>query len=845
MMRLGWLLLYGKYKKYRVLLLCVAVCLFFTMTVDTLYRGYCDAQIENAYDYGGRWDVSIRLTGNDLEKYQIFRNDAFKFVGMNTVTYSLQLDSVPEENRNGLEYISYYYLSLLGIQNEEQNALSYKLKEGRWPENDSELVVPYTMVFDGRSAKNGSLNIGDVINFEYGRRVNAEGEYTQKQVVGAESFVSNGQKCFTICGFIDYADYTSDKYVLYGYTGLNDGFDIKTEEVVLYYELLEKTLVELDKAYHDLSEMEGVLEVSKNSFIESALMVLENSDYLRAVRYGLYLLEGILILVGICIAGANQYQGILEERKQIGLLCGMGAEKRQIYFLYCINATIVILIGFLAAFVFYYGLVGVVRASILSEVRNMFFKTNSFSPNVEFCAIALLAFWIILTGVTVVTLHENISLYKIMDAQGKKKKICSEVIKNIRDLAKNNLQQRRFRRLIQQSIMLLILMFTPICVLFAWSTYEKASKISRNASADFYMLKSGYSDDLDECLNEIPYIKLIIKKIGGNRLAYIPAEYLGAEVVEQIKTIYATDIAGSTYQPFTENNEYDCTMTVVFVDEKNYERLEELNPGELPKYEDFCNGNNGLLYAQLTMPSTGEKIDVGKRVADNMDSITYYSFINTELSYTLDIIGSIGEIDTDSAKGSLMMTTYVPLELYDELKMDMHTSTSYWIDGYKGSIDLLGENLKELAYQYDYHLQDNISESSAKKDALIIQASSIFSVIVVVLIMSISAMGVMVKLEYLERKEIYGIYKMLGLDKRGAGILYFLEQIIPLLDVILVGAFLHCLFYYMLLKDLYVYYSIELSTVAIAFIVCACGVVLILVMNTKLVTRKKYREKLL
>ena len=495
----------------------------------------------------------------------------------------------------------------------------------------------------------------------------------------------------------------------------------------------------------------------------------------------------------------------------------------------------------LVAFVLYYGFVGVVRFSILSEVRNMFFKTNSFSPNTEFCAMALLVFFVILSGVTIITLHKNILVYNIADKQGKKKKICPENIRDIWDLAKNNLQQTKFRRCIQQLIILGLLVFAPICILFAWSTYETASKITRNASADFYMLKSGYSDDLDECLYEMPYIKLIIKKIGGNRLAYIPAEYLGKEVVEQIKSVYATDIAGSTYQPFTENNEYDCTMTVVFVDKKNYERLEELNPGELPKYEDFCNGNNGLLYAQLIMPTTGEKVDVGKRVADNMESITYYSFVDADVNYTLNIIGSIGEIDTDSVKGSLMMTTYVPLELYDELKMDMHTLTSYWVDAYKGSIDLLGENLKELAYQYDYHLQDNVSESSAKKDALIIQAISILSIIIVVLTMSISAMGVMVRLDFLSRRETYESYKMLGLDRMGAFTVYFLEQIIPLSDAVLWGALLHCLLYYTLLKDLYKYYCIGLPTVTVAFVLCVFGIVLILLINTKIITDKRYQ----
>lgn len=819
--------------------------MFFIVTVDMMYRGYCEAQMENAYDYGGHWDISVRIAGKELDKYQRNVNDNLQLVGQNTVTYSLKLDEVPEEKNNGMSYLTNYYLGVLGILNEEDNALPYKLKEGRWPETDSELVIPYTLVYNGCSPKDGSLKTGDVISAEWGRRIDEDGNYTQQQISGEESFLSKGVREFTICGFIDYVDYTSDKYVLYGYTGLADAENIEQEEFVLYYELEEKSTELLEEISRYFSNQEDVLEVSTNYYVESVLMLLENSDYLHAVRYGLYLLEGMLILVGICIAGANQYQAMEEEKNQIRLFFSMGAEKKQLYFLYCFNTVCVISAGCLTAAALYGIFVKVIRFFALAGVRNMQFKGSSFSINMIFYCITVLMFFLVLCWVTVRTLQKNIPEYNKKEAAKTYKNVFQGFIQNTSDLAKNNLLQKKCRCLIQQLIILLLLIFTPTAVLVAWSTYKTAAKITKEGATDFYLLKSGYSNELDEKLTDNPYVKRLIKKIGGNRIAYIPGEYLGEEVVEQVKRNYNMDSEivvsdDSVYRPFNEKNEFDCTMVVVFIDRKNYERLEELNPGALPTYEEFSSGKNGILHAQITMPDTQETIDVGKRIVDCMDSLTYYSFLDENVNYTLDIIGSIQNIDADFFMGELSVTTYVPLEFFDELKMDMHVSTTYWVDGYDGSMDFLGELLKEWAYSDGFHLQDNVSESSSKKDALVLQGLSIFSIIIVVIIISIVALEVMGKLDYLAEKETYKMYKMLGLERTKAGCIYFLEQLYPFLDTVLAGACLHCLLYYTVLRQIYVYYTINIAVIAVGYLLCIAGIVLILLFHARRVGRKLF-----
>lgn len=839
MLRLTWNILRGKHKKYRTLLLCAAVCLFFTMAVDTMYRGYCDAQIESAYDYGGRWDVSIRINGRDLERYLEPADGSMKLTGRNTTTWSLRLDSVPEKVKGGREYITHYYLSLLGIRGKEENALPYRLKEGRWPENDRELVLPYTIEIDGCSPKDGTLALGGILSLECGRRLDADGNYTQAQVKGEERFLSEGEKEYTVCGFIDYKEYTTANVVLYGYTGVSGGTDAAREEIVLYYMLRDKNLEALKEVSGRLSEQEAVLEVSTNYYLENALLLLEKSDYLRAVRYGLYLVEGMLVLVGICIAGASQYQGIREDRRQIRLFCSVGAERGQIYALYCMANAIVLLAGFSVSFLLYYAFVGLVRLSVFSGVRNMFFKAAGFSPDIRFCGAALAVFLAALSAVTLAALRGNIPAYREQEGRKQKRKPRPAPVTDIPGLAGNNLRQMKYRRVLQVFISLMLLMFVPVCVLTARSVYETAAGMTRELSADFYLAQKigGDADALREALDRLPYVKRIFRKSGGDRRVYIPTEYLGTEIVEEIKSRYPEDYHSTL---FPEDNIYDTNVTVLFLDREDYKYFEELNPGKLPSYEEFSNGQNALLHAIIEMQATGERIDVGERIAARMGSITCYSFIDDAINYSLDIIDSVSVVNRDVMPGILHVSVYVSEKYHEALIMDMSDSTYYWVDGYKGSLDLLGEALQELAYQYGYVLQDNISESSAKKDALVIQSVSIFALVAVVVTTGIAAIGVMGRLDYISRRQTYEIYRMLGLERGRAFAVHLLEQLIPLLDAVLAGAVLHCLLYYTLLKGLYDYYHIGLPAVTLAYLLCIAGVVLILVVNAAVITAKRY-----
>lgn len=135
----------------------------------------------------------------------------------------------------------------------------------------------------------------------------------------------------------------------------------------------------------------------------------------------------------------------------------------------------------------------------------------------------------------------------------------------------------KFRRERQLFIILVLLVFIPVCVLTVWSVYKTAVRMT-GAQADFYMIKSGHVNDLDEKLAGMPYAKWVLKKMGWAKRTYIPAKYLGEEVVEDLKTAYV--VSQVHRGAFTENNEFGAGMDIIFVDREYYERLEKLNRGK-------------------------------------------------------------------------------------------------------------------------------------------------------------------------------------------------------------------------------------------------------------------------
>ena len=579
-------MLRGKRRKYITLMAGVAVCIFFIMTVDTMYRGYCETQLGNAYSSGGNWDICVRIDG---ENYGRFSNgqEGLKVVGFHSSTYCLRLESVPEDKVYGglKEYVTDYYLAVRGITGEEENMLPYHLTQGCWPESETEIVVPETLMLGNRSVAKGTIQIGDKFTLEYGRRMDENGTYTQEQISGKEVYELVGEREYTVCGFIQYPNYTTDKYVLYGYTGLSKAEEYQGEELVVYYRLPELSVKNLESVSKSLEAEDGVLEVQTNTAVAAAINIIEHSDYLHSIRLGLYLFEGLLILVGLCIAGANQYQSIVEDKHQIRLLHSIGAGKGQLCALYCMANLAVMLAGFVLSFCLYGIFLLLIRSSLLSNLRNSFFQMGSYAPDIRFGIFVLLLVTAVLLLLVCRLLLVQISVYKETGKQ--KKRAKQPELKSMEELSRSNNRTMRAKCRIQVLVSCVVLFAVPVFLAVFLSAYRIGESLTRQFSSDFYLNKKGYFKEIDDELYASPYVKQVWREAFSVCKICIPAEYIPKAALELIKersNVISTKI--------TENNELTGGITLLFIGEDAYNQLNKMNHGTMPAYEEFIIGDN-------------------------------------------------------------------------------------------------------------------------------------------------------------------------------------------------------------------------------------------------------------
>ena len=201
MLKLAFVLIKKKRKKYWTIFLCVVTCAFFIAVIEGIYMGHHAASIDEAYYYGGKYDVAVYVNPDMLDNYS-YESEKGCLNAVNEVTYSVRQDKIPENtiSPDQKSYMEYNYMSLMGIRDGDDVIQTYDLREGRWPENADELVVSLNFVLeDGRSVRTGSIKVGDTVNIKYGIRKNEEGDSLQGEISGPETFEVVGEKEFRIC----------------------------------------------------------------------------------------------------------------------------------------------------------------------------------------------------------------------------------------------------------------------------------------------------------------------------------------------------------------------------------------------------------------------------------------------------------------------------------------------------------------------------------------------------------------------------------------------------------------------------------------------------------------------
>ena len=335
-----------------------------------------------------------------------------------------------EESKN--EYKPYLYL--MGYTKEAIKNLNIDLLEGRFPENENEIVISKHIQTNGKV----DLRIGDEITLEIGKRISGEYELdqnnpytleedykTETKTEGLnednntendteefipEELVPEFTQKYKIVGIMERPSWNIEGFRAPGYTVItllenyNNGKNIN---VYTRYKNLDKqtaTTAEIqqvdEKVIEDLS-VEDYANLKYQFDVNSGLIRWENSQFSKGTLTMLYTVAavviGIIIVTSVfCIRNSFEIS-ITEKTKQYGMLASIGATSKQIKRNVLYEGFILAIIGIPIGIISGLGAIFILLQVIKTILRESLYGMDLiFSTNIIAILIAIL-----LSGITI------------------------------------------------------------------------------------------------------------------------------------------------------------------------------------------------------------------------------------------------------------------------------------------------------------------------------------------------------------------------------------------------------------------------------------------------------------
>ena len=321
---------YMKKNKRRTIVTMIGIIISVAMmtAVTTACASFTDLYERKTIASDGRWHVIYKNVS--LDSVDVIKNDA----NSESVTISADMGYDAVDSKNA--YKPYVFLKAYNPESFE--GLPIKLISGRMPQNSSEILIPDHL------KNNGGIEwkVGDTVDLTLSDR-SVKGEdgqsYTLTQDNGyvgedsgsAEMLVAKAEKkSYTIVGLIERPDF--EPYWAPGYmilTGLDENSPkTETVNVSVWQKHVDKNIYDDSK---ELAKKAGA--DSENISYNTILLGLSGVNRANGFITMMYMLV-ILLLIIIVISSVsliyNAFAISLTERsRQLGMLAGVGATKRQ------------------------------------------------------------------------------------------------------------------------------------------------------------------------------------------------------------------------------------------------------------------------------------------------------------------------------------------------------------------------------------------------------------------------------------------------------------------------------------------------------------------------------------
>lgn len=314
--------------------------------VSSMVSSFRQTLVENAINESGYYHIELlNINDNDINKLKL--NKDIKDVNL---VYKLGYSSIEIDS-------TFPYIEIASMDKDTLSNLSYELIEGRYPENDNEIVISNKIKLKGK------YKVGDVINLNVGDRVDGEGYplYNSNPYLeeNAEEIINSSLKSYKIVGIVYKENVDNENY----------GITTNTTSKKLDAYVSLKKPYDYEKSICELLGASGYDEIGTEKKFNYDYQI--NNELLRweALKFSdstfrmLMTIAGVVIFIIIftsafCIRNSFAIS-TTEKMKMYGMLASIGATKKQIkksvlyegFILGMIAIPLGILCGLLAVFI--------------------------------------------------------------------------------------------------------------------------------------------------------------------------------------------------------------------------------------------------------------------------------------------------------------------------------------------------------------------------------------------------------------------------------------------------------------------------------------------------------------
>ena len=322
------LVLNKKRSIFSVIGITLAVALL--VSVSTIAASFKNSTIEfKKYLNGDYHFAYVPVTKEDVESLKLNN----KIESLYTIGYqgSAVLEGVKGENKP--------YATILTTDGTGVDKFPMQLLEGRWPENENEIVITEHLERAGRL----ELQIGDELELEVGRRVDNEGNYLgvyDKYCGDNEKIIETGKRKYTVVGIMSRNGGVIEPSSSAGFAFLTYSQD-PGDEIMVFTRYTKQGLADRRRVTAgilgvDENELDEYYEVNLpfKVFYNEEVVLSETID-LQNDNTGMMLTivtaAFVIIIFTSVFCIKNSFEiSISEKKRQYGMLLGIGATKKQL-----------------------------------------------------------------------------------------------------------------------------------------------------------------------------------------------------------------------------------------------------------------------------------------------------------------------------------------------------------------------------------------------------------------------------------------------------------------------------------------------------------------------------------